>query len=514
MHELLAEALGYLQVASRYKWWGVLAVWVVCLGGWIFVSQLPDQYKATAKVYVDTRSVLRPLLKGLTIQPDVEGQVRLMTKLLITRPNLEKIARMTDLDLAATDDKAMEAIINRLKSSIEIESAKRVNIFTISVEDSDPTLAKRLVQSTLTVFVEQALGETRRDADNAQRFLDQQIKEYERRLELAEQAIEEFKRKNYGLLPGQGGDLYEQLQMASLQLEDAKLALKEAINRRDEISRQIEDEDPLFGDFGGGAQSPAEARIQAMQERLDELLLKYTDKHPEVISLKRSIADIRKKIEAGEVEDDAFGNSMDGEANPIFQQMRITLSEADANVASLQARVKTYEERIKKLQNEMDERLKVETALKSLNRDYGTIRENYESLLARREQARLSESVEQNTDSVKFRVIDPPQVPSKPSAPNRILLSAGVLGGGFVIGFALSLFLALLRPTFISAQKLREITGIPVLGTVSMNWVPEIKQKKWFEFLRFCGACAFLVILFTGLILLEIKGINLYSING
>ncbi len=511
MHELLVEALGYLQVAARYKWWGVLSAWIICIAGWIFVSQLPDQYKATAKVYVDTRSVLRPLLKGLTIQPDVDRQVKLMTKLLLTRPNLEKIARMTDLDLIATDERAMEGIIDRLRSSIEIESARRVNIFTISAEDANPGLAKRLVQATLTVFVEQALGETRRDADNAQRFLDQQIKTYERRLKLAEQAIEAFKRKNYGLLPGQGGDLYEQLQKVNAQLEEAKLALDEAINRRNEIARQLEDEEPMFADFGDETLSPKQARIQAMQERMDELLLKYTDKHPQVIALKRSIAQLQNQPE----EDDSFGEGSGGNAdNPIFQQMKISLSEADANVASLQARVKAYEAKIQKLKEEMDKRLKVETELKSLNRDYGTVKENYEILLARREQARLSESVEQNTDSVKFRVIDPPQVPSKPSAPNRILLSVGVLSGGFLVGFGLTIFLALLRPTFISPQKLREVTGFPVLGTVSMNWVPAIKRKKWLEFLRFCGACAGLIIVFTGLILLEIKGVNLYSING
>ncbi len=518
MYELLQQGLGYLKVASRYKWWGVLTAWMVCITGWVFISQMPDQYKAEAKVFVDTRSVLRPLLHGLTIEPDVSGQVRLMTRLLFTRPNLEKIARMTDLDLTAKDEQAMEAIVNRLKSSMAIEAANQVNIFTISAEDSDPELAKRLVQAMLTVFVEQALGETRRDSDTAQRFLDQQIQEYQRRLQAAEQAIEEFKRKNYGLLPGQGGDLYGVLQAVHAQLEEAKLAVQEAVNRRDEIARHLEDEQPMFEDFG--ALSPTEAKIQALQARMDELLIKYTEKHPEVITLKRSIAQLKKQqaeamINGENLDEEAFPDEFagGGEANPVFQQMKIALSEAEANVASLQARVKAYEDKIKKLQEQMDARLKVETELKNLNRDYGTIKNNFETLLARREQARLSESVEQNTDTVKFRVVDPPQVPSKPSAPNRILLSAGMLGAGFVAGFGLTILLALLRPTFISIQQLREITNMPVLGSVSMHWVPAIRRRKLREFVSFCGACAGLLIVFAGLVLMEIKGINLYSVN-
>ncbi len=514
MHELLQQGFAYLKVASRYKWWGVATAWIICLAGWTFVSQMPDQYKAEAKVYVDTRSILRPLLHGLTIQPDVDAQVRLMTRLLFTRPNLEKIARMTDLDLSAKDEGAMEAIVNRLKGSLAIASARRSNIFTMSAEDADPQLAKRLVQAMLTVFVEQALGEARRDSDTAQRFLDQQIREYQRRLQAAEKAIEDFKRKNYGLLPGQGGDLYTELKDMQAKLEDAKLALQEAIDRRDEIARQLEDEEPTFDEFGQ-AVGPYEARIQELQARLNELLLKYTERHPEVVTIKRTIAQLRKRqeqMQADGTEEEAFPGG-EGALNPIFQQMKIALSEAEANVASLQARVKNYEKRIKKIQEQMDARLRVETELKNLNRDYGTIKHNFEALLARREQARLSESVEQNTDTVKFRIVDPPQVPSKPSAPNRILLSAAVLGAGFAVGFGLTILLALLRPTFVTIQQLREVLDLPVLGSVSMNWVDRVKRQKWREFVQFCGACAGLLLLFAGLVIMEIKGINLYSIN-
>ncbi len=515
MHELLQQGLAYLKVASRYKWWGVATAWIICLAGWAFVSQMPDRYKAEAKVYVDTRSILRPLLHGLTIQPDVNAQVRLMTRLLFTRPNLEKIARMTDLDLSAKDEKAMEAIVNRLKGSLAIASARRSNIFTMSAEDSDPQLAKRLVQAMLTVFVEEALGEARRDSDTAQRFLDQQIREYQRRLQAAEKAIEDFKRKNYGLLPGQGGDLYTELKDMHAKLEDAKLALQEAIDRRNEIARQLEDEEPVFDEFGQPI-GPYEARIQELEARLNELLLKYTERHPEVVTIKRTIAQLRRRQEqmlADGTEEEAAFPGGEGTLNPIFQQMKIALSEAEANVASLQARVKNYERRIQKIQEEMDARLRVETELKNLNRDYGTIKRNFEALLARREQARLSESVEQNTDTVKFRIVDPPQVPSKPSAPNRILLSAAVLGAGFAVGFGLTILLALLRPTFVTTQQLREVVGLPVLGSVSMNWVDRVKRQKWREFVQFCGACAGLLLLFAGLIIMEIKGINLYSVN-
>jgi polysaccharide chain length determinant protein (PEP-CTERM system associated) len=513
MHELITEVLSYIQSATRYKWVSIILVWVISLAGWVFVAQMPDKYEASARVHVDTRSVLRPLLSGLAIQPDVSKQIRLMSKLMFSRPNLEKVARMTDLDLGAKDDASMERIVKRLQSSMSITGGEN-NLFTISAEDQNPVTAKRVVQALLTIFVEQTLGESREDSNSAQKFLDQQLKEYETRLVAAERAREDFKRANYGLLPGQGGDLYGQLNALGEQLESAKIALQEAINRRDEMQRQLDDEEPTFMDFGAQAQaSPLDLRIQAMQSRLDELLLKYTKGHPEVIAIKKTIIDLerqKKKEEEAALEENS-GAIMGGEANPVFQQKKIALGEANANVASLNSRVTIFEQKIEDLKKQMDERLKVETQLQGLNRDYATIKTNFDALLERREKARMSESVEQNTDSVKFKIVDPPQVPSKPSSPKRILLSAGVLIGGIVVSIGIAVFLSLLRPAFTTTNKLREITGLPVLGSVSMNWIPQVRQRKWREFVAFVTAFAMLLVVFLGVIALEVKGYHLPS---
>ncbi|QSA98013.1 XrtA system polysaccharide chain length determinant [Methylococcus sp. EFPC2] len=525
MHELVTELLSYVQNATRYKWLALLTAWLVCLGGWVFVSQMPDKFRAEARVHVDTRSVLKPLLSGLAIQPDISGQVRLMQKLMFSRPNLEKVARMTDLDLGAKDDKAMEKLVARLQASMTIGGGEN-NLFTIAANDADPKVAKKLVQSLLTIFVEQTLGETREDSNAAQKFLDQQIKEYEARLQAAELARENFRREHYGLMPGQGGDLYTQLNGLAQQVEEAKMAAQDAVNRRDELKAQLENEDATLTDFGGGEAggiaSPLDARVQAMQAKLDDLLLRYTKNHPDVIALKKSISDLEKQKREQEQSQQASGGGDDslgagaagkGEANPVYQQMKIALSEADANVAALNSRVKSYEEKIEKMKQQMDERLKVETQLQNLNRDYDTIKGNYNSLLGRRETARLSENVEQNTDTVKFRIVDPPQVPSKPSAPNRILLSSAVLLASLVTGVAAAIFLSLLRPCFNSTQKLRDGTQFPVLGTVSMNWIPEIKQRKWKEFLIYSTSFGFLLLMYLGIVLLEIKGINLHRFS-
>jgi polysaccharide chain length determinant protein (PEP-CTERM system associated) len=517
MHALITELLSYVQSATRYKWTAVLVAWFICVAGWIFVSQMPDKFQADARVHVDTRSVLRPLLTGLAIQPDVSGRIRLMSKLMFSRPNLEKVARMTDLDLGVKNDAAMEKLVTRLQSSMVISGGES-DLFTIGFQDPDPKVAKKVVQALLTIFVEQTLGESREDSNSAQKFLDQQIKEYETRLQMAEKAVEDFKRANYGLLPDQGGNLYDQLGNLAKALEESKMTLQEAENRRDEMKRQLEDEDPTVIDYNAQASisstaSPLDLRIQALQAKLDELSLKYTKGHPEVIAVKKSLAELQKQKEqealsAGASESEK-GGAPGETANPVFQQKKLALGEAEANVASLRSRVKLIEDKIKNLQVQMEQRLKVETELKGLNRDYETVRSNYGQLLTRREQARMSENVEQNTDSVKFRIVDPPQVPTKPAAPHRILLSTGVLIGGIVAGIGLAVFLALLRPAYSNTQKLRDITGLPVLGNVSMNWIPAIRKQKWRQLLAFIASFATLLLIYAAVVALEVKGYHL-----
>lgn len=518
MHNLITELLSYIQNAARYRWTAVVLAWLACIGGWIFVSQMPDKFQADARVHVDTRSVLRPLLTGLAIQPDVSSRIRLMSKLMFSRPNLEKVARMTDLDLGVKDAVAMEKLVNRMQSSMVIAGGES-DLFTIGFQDPDPRVAKKVVQALLTIFVEQTLGESREDSNTAQKFLDQQIKEYESRLVVAEKAVEEFKRNNYGLLPGQGGNLYEQLGALNNSVEEARMGVQEGINRRDELKRQMEEDSSSYIDYSKeqatGTPSPLDIRIQALQAKLDELLLKYTKGHPEVIAVKASLADLAKQKEREEAsaaqQQTTQENTLPPEAmeNPIAQQQILALREQEANVATLSSRVKLYEEKMETLKKQMGERLRVETELQGLNRDYEAIKSNYNQLLSRREQARMSENIEQNTDSVKFRIVDPPQVPTKPAAPNRILLSSGVLFAGLIFGGGVAVFLSLLRPPFTTSQKLRDITGVPVLGTVSMNWIPEIKRQKWRRFWGFVASLTALLIVFAGVIAIEVKGYHL-----
>jgi len=154
----------------------------------------------------------------------------------------------------------------------------------------------------------------------------------------------------------------------------------------------------------------------------------------------------------------------------MLQQLKVSLSQAEAQVASARARVEEYSARVARLRSQSVEAPAVEAQLAQLNRDYQVNKDNYQKLVERRESARLSGDLTSATDMLSFRIIDPPTVPSQPSGPNRVRLFSLVFAGALVAGLAAAFLMSQVRPTFMSQSALREATGLPVLGVIGMNW--------------------------------------------
>ncbi len=200
MDELLAQLTAYSRGIWRRRWTGIGVAWLVALVGGAIVMQMPDRYEASARVYVDTQSVLRPLLSGLAVQPDINQQLAILSRTLVSRPNVERLIRMSDMDLQARSAMDKEELIERLQKTVKISSAGRDNLYSISYQDPAPAQAQRVVQSLLSIFVESGLGNKRQDADTARRFIEEQIKQYEKRLEEAENRLKEFRLKNLDIM--------------------------------------------------------------------------------------------------------------------------------------------------------------------------------------------------------------------------------------------------------------------------------------------------------------------------
>jgi polysaccharide chain length determinant protein (PEP-CTERM system associated) len=495
MEETINQVLFLLKGVWKYRWHAVIVAWAVALAGWVRVYTLPDDYQASARVFVDTQSILKPLMAGMTTLPNVEQQVSIMSRTLLSRPNVEKVMRMVDLDIKAKTPKEKEELLNDLMKQIKIVGTGRDDIYTLSYSNENPRVAKDVVQSLLTIFVEGSFGDKKNDSDKAIQFLDEQIKNYETKLVAAENALKDFKIKHSGSLP-QGGDYGTQVQAASDALNQARLDLREAEQARNAIQTQI------YGNGTGPngavtANPELDARILTLQKNLDTMRMQFTDQHPDIISTRRLI----KQLEAQKAEDAKSakpGGDRGAHYSPMLQQLNVSLSTAEARVASMRARVDEYTARYDRLKTQSVNGPELETQLAQLNRDYQVNKENYSQLVARRESARLSGDLSNTTDMVKFRVVDPPTVPLTPAGPNRLRLASLVFVGGLIAGIAIALLMSQLRPTYLSQHGLRESTGLPILGSVSMNWTDHERAKRKRSFYAFGASLAVLITLYAG----------------
>ncbi|MDN5934805.1 MAG: chain length-determining protein [Nitrosospira sp.] len=484
MEELTTQLLVYLKGIWKYRWIALGAGWVVAIAGWAIVYRMPDDYQASARIYVDTQNVLKPLMAGMTISPDLQQQVSIMSRTLISRPNVERVVRMVDLDIKAKDVKDQERLVQNLMDKIKLDTTGRDNLFTIHYNNQNPRLAKDVVQSLLTIFVEGGLGNKKQDSSSALRFIDEQIQSYEEKLIAGENNLKAFKQKNIGMMSKDGADYYSQLSVATEDLNKTRLELREAEQARDAIKRQITGDEPVLMVEQGDSAFPVvhveiDSRIAALNKNLDTLMLNFTDLHPDIISTKRLIAQLeeRKKNEAKLTKP---GADPGRDYSPMLQQLNVALAEAEAGVASRKARVEEYTSRYDRLKSLSNAVPQVEAEFTQLNRDYQVNKSNYEKLLERRESAKISGELGSATDLMSFRIIDPPTVPDMPAGPDRSKLYSIVFLGALLAGMAIAFIISQVRPTFHSQASLRDVSGRPILGSIPMIWTDKekIKRKK------------------------------------
>jgi polysaccharide chain length determinant protein (PEP-CTERM system associated) len=491
------------------RWIGLAAAWLAAIVGVVMVYRIPEKYEASARVYVDTESLLGPMLSGLAIRPNVDQQVALMSRTLISRPNVEKLVRMADLDLGYRPGPAREELVDNVMRTIGLGGNSATNLYVISYRDTNPEQARKVVQSLLAIFVESSLGDKRQDSRTAVRFIDQQIKRYEDALQAAETRLKQFKLKNMGVAGRDGQDYFGRLAGVRNAVETAKLEMEAAQQARDAYKKELSGETPTFlaepGDPNLQELPELDGRISALRKSQDELLLKYTDVHPDVVANKRLIEQLEEQRKT-DLEARRKANAGSGrpagpppERNPMFQQLRLSLAEAEANLASARAKVAGYENQFRQLRSQAQLVPEVEEEYTQLNRDYDIQKRTYENLLTRREQGNMGIEV-QDAGGAVFRVIDPPRVSPQPVAPNRLAL----LGLAFLAAIGAGLFASFVAsqtmPTFQDAKTLRVTTNRPILGMVSMLPTEALRRLRRRSTIFFASGLGALIAAFGGVL--------------
>lgn len=518
MDELISQMSITAKGMWKYRWLGMLVAWLVTGLGVGVVLLVPDKYEASARIFVDTQSILKPLMSGLAVQPNVDQQVVMLSRTLISRPNVEKLIRMADLDLKSQSKAAQDALIDELMKTLEIKNVGRDNLYVLSYRDTSPEKAKRVVQSLVSIFVESSLGDTRKDSNTARKFIDEQIKTYVTKLEEAETRLKEFKVRNIEMQTSEGVDMAGQLSAVGAQLNQARLELREAENARDAAKRQLDAEKSQTADITSrsllqeSAQSMStpeiDGRIEMQKRNLDALLQRFTEQHPDVVNTRKLIKELEdlKSKELQELRKNAMANPTVASTNSLaYQELSRLLASAEVQVAALRARVGEYSARANRARELMKTAPQIEAEFAQLNRDYDINKKNYNDLVARRESAALSGDLESAAGVADFRLIDPPRASPKPVAPNRLLLMPLALLVALGTALVSTFVASRLRAVFFDAASLREAFGLPLLGVVTLVMDQGALLKERTDLRRFAGASAGLFGVFgAGLIMLSL----------
>jgi polysaccharide chain length determinant protein (PEP-CTERM system associated) len=513
MEELIARTLTIAKSMWRFRWPALWVAWAVAVVGAVVVFKIPDRYEATARIHVDTQSILKPLMSGLAVQPNVEQQVVMLSRTLISRPNVEKLIRMADLDLKTESKGEQEVLIASLMNTLEIKNVGRDNLYSLSFRDSDPAKAQRVIQSLVSIFVESSLGATRKDTATAKVFLNEQIKTYEAKLEDAEAKLKEFRLRNLQLQTGEGKDSASRMAELGEQLNQAKLALREAEQARDAARQQLAGEksqsaslstQSLLQESAISVATPEiDARLDAQKRSLDGLLQRYTDQHPDIIGTRRLIKELEEqKLRRAAMASPAAAG---GGSSLASQELSRLLATSEVQVASLRARVAEYSSRYQNARDMMKTAPQLEAEASQLNRDYAIHKKNYEDLVGRRESAAMSGDLEVASGVADFRLIDPPRVSPQPVSPNRLLLLplalVVALGAGLFTAFAASQ----LRPVFHEGSDLRAKFELPLLGVVTRVTSAVDRQRERVDLRRFMlGSGSLVGVFMVGLIALSV----------
>ncbi len=499
MNGLYDEIRLALHAIWTRRWLALAVAWGVAILGWLAVSQMPNRYESKARVFVQMGQVL-PSKIGISAA-EQQNDVDTIRQTLTSAVNLEKVVRGTDLANSAQTPQEVADRVAGLQQNIKIV-AQQNNLFEITVTSSSPKLAAQITQKLISIFVDQNLADDRNDTQTTLRFLDSQVEDLQRRLADADAKRTQFQTQYLGSLPGTGS-LSDRMAAARTQMAQIDGDLAAASTSLASINGQMAGTPASIPGVGGAAGSagPARARLNAIEGQLADARAKgYTDNHPDVRALNSQLAAARAAAAREPLVGGAAGG---GQPNPQYLSLKSMQIDKQSQVAALSARKQQLQRDMDAINNKLNGDPAAANEQGQIDRDYSVLKDQYNKLLGDREEVRVRAQAQAQTDSIKFKIIDPPVAPRAPTAPNRPLLLTGVLFAAIFAGIGGAFALSQLKATFATAGRLEKATGLPVIGAISERVSKvEIELRKR-KLRMFAGAGAALAVAFVGLLGVE-----------
>lgn len=463
----------------KYRWVILMSFFLAIAIGLFRAVTLPKIYEAHTMIFVDPQSVPQNYVRAIVTE-DAAARISTIAQQILSRSNLEKIIKDFGLfNGNAQKDMFMEDKVALLRKAINVEvdggNRHGVDAFSISFKGKEPETVARVANGLASYFINENLKVRETQAMGTSDFLDSQLSEMRSKLEKVEEKIKEYRKTYMGELPEQletNLRILDQLQgnLTNRQndLRDAKIRLAELKNQTAARSQSV----VIIGnDQGRTPGSPETASLDDMRHELEILRGQYTDKHPDIIRLKKMIAEAEERSKSapqGEAQDASRNYSPQVRARILDTSREIELAEEE--IESIKKQIAQYAARVEATP-------KREQELLGLRRDYQNIQAAYESLLSRKLEAGIAVDMERKQKGEQFRIIDPARVPQRPSEPDLKKLLAIFAIAGLAIGGGLSFGIEFLRASYRKPEEIESFYDLPVIATIPTIYSP--RQLIW-----------------------------------
>ncbi|MDY6908373.1 MAG: GNVR domain-containing protein [Thermodesulfobacteriota bacterium] len=503
----------YLDAARRRKWWILVPLVIAVIAGAVYAKTTPRVYRATTLILVEPQRIPTSYVTP-TVTQSVAGRLRTISQQVHSRTNLERIieefnlypeAKVNEQGLRRRIEAKLRALLgrtggaegepevpmmarvedlrNRIQVSIRSQGAEGTSAFEISFEWHDPQLAASVTNAVASQFIEQNLRVREEMAMGTTAFLEAETERLRGELEVREKTVESFKKEHMGMLPDQlesNLNILAQLKEELTNLEKrVDMEKQQALMLQSQMQNMALGPDPSLlmeteiPEAGGG-------ELWELEKKLEDLRGQYTDRHPDVVVLKRRIEKLREEEaasgEAGDPAESLDLGFMGGEEMTAMQ------------VEQINSRVQTYEDQILELKRQIDvyrERVEktpqVELELNKLLRDYETVQQRYANLLSKRLDAQMAEELEKRQKGEQFRVIDPAIPPDRPFKPDMRKIMLMALMAGLAFGGGLAYLREVMDPRFHSPEEVEAYLRAKVIVSL-----PDLRDEgKASRFSRF-----------------------------
>jgi len=493
----------------RRFWYIVLPFFVISTGAVAYCIKAPRIYKSSTLILVQPQEIPSNYVMS-TVTSDARSRLNTLKEQVMSRPRLQEIIEKYDLYTPIRANGTMYDAVLVMRKHIDLQVKETrgrdqaPGSFEVSYEGQQPAKVRDVTSAIANLFIEDNLKLREKQAAGTSRFLERELERMKEVLRQKEELVRQFKEENLGLLPEQMENNYRiltqlQQQLDSLndnfqQTEDRKVLLQAQLGRIEAIPTTPPAVETAEG---GRVEDQAALSLGELRRQLDNLKSRYSDKHPDVLSLAATIAK-REKEHQTTISDSGSGETMTrshlSEAERVMLGQRedlvTQLQLIDKEIRSLRAERKKTGQEIEKYRRRIEDGPRIEQMFVDLRRGYNEATANYQSLLEKRLQAELAENLERTQKGEQFRILEPANLPQKPFKPDVFK----TLSMGFMLALGCGLGLAFLReyvdPTFSSSKYLESIIQVPVL--VSVPFVAIKAEERW-NLLKRAGAVGAMV---------------------